>query len=230
MHASGRRGEWTRHSLCIFSLDRRRQASRATVVPQRKCSLTAAGCALITATMLGSRPLGAHRCNLLRKCSTGRLLAYRAGVAAAGAISARRSPRGEFSEHGARHVRRVGSSSTRSGERRGPPRWRRARAAAASVIRSVHRDPCKCTARSSNPRCSEKHWAPTLPNARSARAGLHSSPAGFAQFACTVRTDDTLLRATLMWVLEPRSLRSRNEFSRISSHSGTERVSAYHKG
>ncbi len=116
------------------------------------------------------------------------------------------------------------------GERRGPPRWRRARAAAASVIRSVHRDPCKCTARSSNPRCSEKHWAPTLPNARSARAGLHSSPAGFAQFACTVRTDDTLLRATLMWVLEPRSLRSRNEFSRISSHSGTERVSAYHKG
>jgi hypothetical protein len=181
MHASGRRGEWTRHSLCIFSLDRRRQASSATVVPQRKCSLTAAGCALITATMLGSRSLGAQRCNLLRKCSTGRSLACRAGVAPAGAVSARRSPRGELSEHGARHVRGWGR----------PRRAQRGAAWPAALAPSARRR------RSSDPirasRSVQVHSAVQQPTLQRETLGAHASKRALgtsrlAQFACGLCT------------------------------------------
>ena len=102
--------------------------------------------------------------------------------------------------------------------------------AASPSIRSVQGDPCKCTARSCIRRCSEKHWAPTFQTSAGHEPRLHSSSAKAAQFACAVRTNDTRLRPAQVWVLVPRTFRSRHEFSRILSRSETRRVSAYQKG
>jgi hypothetical protein len=206
MHASGRRGEWTRHSLCIFSLDRRRQASRATAVPQRKCWLTATGCTLITATMLGSTSLGAHRCNLLRKCGAGRSLACWAGVAPA--LTPWRVLRAR------RHARADGVVVRASPG--GGAVWPAALAPMARTAASSH--PTRAS-RSVQVHSAVGRWSlqrETLGTHASKRAlgtsRLAQFDRGLAQFACTVRTDDTLLRAALMWVLVLRSRRSRNGF------------------